>query len=96
MSIEFEIKFLVLCSDQLCLRRILDGQHLCANSFDIVTQLTLAETIGRKRIDNAEDIAELVIETRPQDTLRQRPLYVGDLLANLIPDIRDSALRRAV
>src|SRR5262245_66217668 len=94
MSIEFEIEFLVLGSDQLRLRCIFDGQHLCANSFDVVTQLTLAEAIGGKRINNAEYIAELVIEIRPQDTLRQRPLYVGNLLADLIPDIRDDDLRR--
>ena len=96
MGVEFEIEFLVLGSDQLRLRRILDGQYLCTNSFDIVAQLAVREPVGGERINNAKDIAELVIESRPQDALRQCDSYVGDLLANLIPDVRDRLLWRAI
>ena len=93
MGVEFEIEFLVLGSDQLRLCGILDRQYLCANSFDIVAQLAVREPVGRERVDDAEDVAELVIEARPQDALRQCRLYVGDLLADLIPDVRDRLLR---
>src|SRR3954451_21281773 len=96
MSVEFEVEFLVLSADQLRLRRILDGQYLRANSLDIIAQLAVREPIGRECVDNAENIAKLVVETRPQDALRQCRLYVGGLFANLIPDVRDLLLRRVV
>ena len=96
MSVEFEIEFLVLGSDQLRLRGILDGQYLCANSFDIVTQLAVREPFGRERVNDAKDVAKLVVEARSENALRQCPLYVGDLLANLIPDVRDRLFRRTV
>src|SRR5438270_383074 len=66
MGIEFEIEFLVLGSDQLRLRCILYSQDLRTNSLDVVAQLALYETIGCKGIDNAEDIAKLVIEWGPR------------------------------
>ena len=96
VSVEFEIEFLVLGADQLRLRGILDRQYLCANSFDVVAQLAVREPVGRERVDNAEDVTELVIETRPQNALRQCRFYVGDLLADLVPDVRDRLLRRTV
>ena len=96
MGVEFEIEFLVLSADQLRLCGILNGQHLCANPFNIVAQLTVREPLCRERINDAEDVAELVIETRSQNALRQCPLDVGDFLANLIPDVRNCLLRRIV
>ena len=96
MGVEFEIEFLVLGSDQLRLRRVLDAQHLCTNSLYIVAQFTRSETIGRERINNSEHIAKLIVESRSQDTLRQRPIYVGNLLAHLIPNIGDRILRRVI
>src|SRR2546423_13710762 len=96
MSVEFEVEFLVLSTDQLRLRRILDRQYLRANSFDVISQLAVREPVGCECIDNAKDVAELVVETRPQNALRQCRLYVGDLLADLIPDVWDRLLRRVV
>jgi hypothetical protein len=96
MSVEFEIEFLVLGSDQLRLRCILYGQYLCANSFDIVTQLAVREPFGRERVNDAKDVAKLVVEARSENALWQCPLYVGDFLADLIPDVRDRLFRRTV
>src|SRR5215472_5433750 len=96
VGVEFEIELLVLSADQLRFRGILDRQYLCADTFDVVAQFSVRKPIGRESVDNAENVAELVIETRPQHAVRQRRLYVGDLLANLVPDVRDRLFRRIV
>ena len=65
MRVEFEIEFLVLRSDQLRLCGILDRQYLRADAFDIVAQLAVRKPVGRECINDAEDVAELVVEARP-------------------------------
>src|SRR5207249_11567919 len=95
-GIEFEVEFLVLGAEELRLRRILYGQNLGADVLNIITQLAVREAIGGERVDNAEDVAELVIEVGSDDPLRQCPFDVGDLLAYLVPDIRDLVLWRIV
>src|ERR1700749_671448 len=96
MRIEFKIEFLILCSEQLRFRRILDRQYLCANSLDIVAQLAVREAVAGEGVDDAENVTELVVEARSDNALRQRRLYVGDLLAHLVPNVRDSLFWRIV
>src|SRR5207237_423201 len=95
-GIEFEVEFLVLGAEQLRLCRILYGEDFGTDVFNIITQLAVREAIGGERVDNAEDVAELVIEIGSDDPLRQCPFDVGDLLAYLVPDIRDLVLWRIV
>ena len=38
----------------------------------------MRETVGRKGIDDPEDVAELVLETRSQDALRQCRSDIGN------------------
>src|SRR6267378_1344391 len=94
--VEFEVEFLVLSAEQLYFGRILYGEDLGADFFDIVAQLAVSKTIGSESINDAEDVAELVIVIGSNHTLRQRALDVGNLLANLIPDFRYLFLWRVV
>ena len=61
--VEFEVEFLVLSAEQLHFCRILYGEDLGADSFDIVAQLAVGKTIGSERVNDAEDVAELVVES---------------------------------
>src|SRR4051812_48856651 len=49
----------------------------------------MGEPVRGKAIDDAIGVAELVIEPGPDHALRQGVLDVADLLAVLIPDVRD-------
>ena len=52
------------------------------------------EAVIGDAVDDAEDVAELVVEEGPDHALRQRGLDVADLLADLVPDVREVALGR--
>src|SRR5262249_17956473 len=91
---KFVEEVLILTAGQLRLRRILYGKDLGANVFDIVPQLTVCKPVGSERINDPKDVAELVIEIGPDDTLRQCSLDVRDFFANLVPDVGYLALWR--
>src|SRR5262245_44429999 len=53
----------------------------------------MSEAVGREAIDDAEYVAELVIEEGPDHPVRQRVPDVDDLLAHVVPSVRDLAPR---
>ena len=67
-------------------------EELLADLVDVVPQLPVCEPVRGEPVDDAVGIAELVVEAGPDDALRQGVADVADLLADLIPDVRD--LRR--
>src|SRR5262245_10833071 len=48
----------------------------------------MREAVGREAVDDAEGVAELVVEEWPDDARRQGVAQVADLLANLVPEVR--------
>src|SRR5258705_10559274 len=55
----------------------------------------MRETVARKAIDNPERIAEIVIEAGPNNSCRKRVADITDILANLIPGVRNFLCARA-
>ena len=49
----------------------------------------MGEAVRRKAIDDAEDIAEIVIEERSHDALRQGVADIAHTVANFLPDVSD-------
>ena len=62
-------------------------QQFRADVFDVVAKLALREAVGREAVDDAERVAELVVEARSDDASRQRVAHIADALADVIPDI---------
>ena len=56
---------------------------------DVVAQLALGEAVGGEAVDDAEHVAEVVVEERPQHALRQGVADVADAVAHLLPDFGD-------
>ena len=48
----------------------------------------MAEAVGGEAVDQAERVAEVVVEAGPDHAGRQRAADVADVLAHLIPDVR--------
>ena len=89
---EVEIDLLVLVSEDLDLADVRRAQELGASGLGEVARLARREAIVGDAVDDAEDVAELVVEEGPDHPLRQGGLDVADLLADLIPDVREVAL----
>ena len=47
----------------------------------------MREPVGREPIDDAEGVAELVVEAGPDDSRRQGGPHIGHLLADLVPGV---------
>ena len=62
---EFEIDHLVLRADDVDLADIGHRQHLGADVLDVVAQLALRQPVAGEGVDVAEDVAEAVVEERP-------------------------------
>jgi hypothetical protein len=58
----------------------------------LVAQLAVGEAVGGEAVDDAVGVAELVVEPRADDALRQGVPDVADLLADLIPAIMRPAI----
>ncbi len=56
----------------------------------------MSEPVGGEAVDNAVGVAELVVKAGTDDALRQVIADVGDLLAHLIPDVRDLSRGRRI
>ena len=89
---EVEIDLLVLVSEDLDLADVRRAQELGASGLGEVARLARREAIVGDAVDDAEDVAELIVEEGPDHPLRQGSLDVADLLADLIPDVREVAL----
>ena len=84
---EFHIDAFILRAQNFDFRHVRHFQQARPHIIHIILQLAKAKTVGGKAIDDAECIAELVIEARPHHTLRQGIADVADLFAHLIPDV---------
>ena len=92
---DLEIEALVLRADDIDLVDIRHQQQAGAHALHVVAQLAMREAVGHDAIDDRVGVAELVVEGRADDPLRQRPADVVDLLADLVPDIRNILWRNA-
>ena len=70
-------------------------KQLGAHVLDIVAQLAMREAVGGEAVDDAERVAELVVEARADDAGRQGVPHVADALADVIPDVRHLLRRGA-
>ena len=68
---------------------IRDGQYLGADVLDLVAQLALAQAVAGEGVDIAEDIAEAIVEARPDHALRKVALDVRNHVADPNPGRRD-------
>ena len=55
----------------------------------------MGEAVGGEAVDDAEGVAEIVVEARPDDAGRQRVADVADALADVIPDVGNFSGGRA-
>ena len=86
---EVEVDLLFLVAVDLYLAHVVDPHEGRTRRLGEVTGLAKAESVECDAVDDAEDVAELVVEGRPLDILRQSGLDVRHFLADLIPDLRD-------
>ena len=87
---EAEIDLLVLVAEDFDLADIWRAQELGPRGLGEVARLARREAVIGDAVDDAEDVAELVIEEGPDHAVRERRLYVADLLADLVPDVVES------
>ena len=91
---EAQVHLLVLVAEDLDLADVRRAQELGARRLGEVARLARREAVVGDAVDDAEDVAELVVEEGPDHALRQRHLDVADLLADLVPDVLDLVARR--
>ena len=92
---ELDEYLFVLGAEDLDLGDVGDAQQPRANILDVVAELAMREAVRGEAVDDAERIAELVVEAGPDDAGRQGVAHVADALANVIPDVRHLGGRRA-
>ncbi len=56
----------------------------------------MSETVSGETVDDAEGVAELIIEAWSDDADRQRMTHVADTFADVVPDVRNFPGARAV
>jgi hypothetical protein len=91
---EFDEDLLVLRAHDLDLRHVGQLQQPRARCLDMVAQFAETEAVGGEPVDDAEGVAEVVIEERPEHALRQRVAHIADVLAHLVPDVGNLVRRR--
>ena len=84
---ELQVNALVLGSEDIDLRDIRQLKKLLSHFVDGVPQLPVREPVGGETVDDAVGIAELIVEARPDNSLRERISDVAYLLAHLVPDV---------
>ena len=87
-----------ICSSWAPMISIFDTSGTCSNRertvLDVVAQLAMAEAVGGEAVDQAERVAEVVVEARTDHAGRQRVADVADVLAHLVPDVGNLGRRR--
>src|SRR5690606_17622096 len=79
----------VLSAQDLDFRDVRHPKELRARSLDVVTQLAMRKSVRGESVDDAERVAELVVEARPGDAGWQGAAHVADALADMVPGIGD-------
>ena len=51
----------------------------------------MREPIGREAVDDAERVAKIIVEPRPDNPGRKRMADVANILSDLIPNVRNIA-----
>ena len=90
---ELQVDLLVLGADEIDLGNVRDAAQLAAQTLGMVAQLAMRKAVRGQGEDQRVGVAELVVEERALNSLRQRLLDVADLLARLIPEIRHLGTR---
>ena len=85
--VELDEDALVLGPQDRHLGDIWDPQELGAHLLHVVAQLPVGEAVGGKSVDDAVGVAELVVEARTYEPLRQGVAHVRHLLAHLVPGV---------
>ncbi len=91
---EFDEDALVLRAENLDLGNVGNIQQFGAHAFDIVAQFALREAVGSEAVDQAEGVAEFIVEARSDDALRQAAPHVANAFAHVVPDVRHLRGRR--
>ena len=89
---ELEIDLLVLVAEDVDLADIRRAQEFGSHGLGEIARLPRGEAVRGDAVDDAEDIAELVVEEGPDHVLGQGRLDVAHLLADLVPDVLDLGL----
>src|SRR5690554_4491385 len=87
---------LVLHADQLDLADVADALQLQLQALGIVLEHGVVEAFTGQRIDVAESGAELVVVEGTDDIRRQGMADIADLLAQLVPELRNLPGRQVV
>jgi hypothetical protein len=77
---------------------LLDHRHLEQAPLDVlgdVGELPLADAVALDGVEQPGDVAELVVEDRPDDAVGQLELQVAELLARLVPGLALVGVRGA-
>ena len=86
---KLQIDLLILRADEIDLGNIGYAEQLATQALGVVAQLAMREPVGGEREDEGVGVAELIVEEGSLNALRQRLFDVADLLARLIPDVRN-------
>ena len=86
---EIQVDHFVLLADHFDLAQPRYRTDFGAHLLHVITQLTHRQAIAGKGIHRAEHVTEFIVERRPLQTLGEGAADVVDLLANLVPDLRD-------
>ena len=88
---EVDVDHFILSAEHVDLRDVGYFQKFAADVLHVVAQFAEGESVRSKPVDRAVGIAELVVEERADDALRQRLPHVADLFAHVVPGVLDSA-----
>ena len=91
---EAQVHLLILVAEDLDLADVRRAQELGSRGLGEVARLARREAVVGDAVDDAEDVAELVVEEGPDHALRQGHPHVVDLLADLVPGVLDLFARR--
>ena len=86
---KLDIDLLVLRADEFDLRHVRNLQEARTDVLDVIAQFPVGEAVGGEAVDQPERVAEVIVEAGPDHAGRQRAADVADVLAHLIPDVRD-------
>ena len=83
----FDEDFFVLNAKQFDLGHVFHTQQLLPNLVGLDSHFGRAEAIRRQGINDAIDVAKVIVEKRPLHALRQGVAHVANFFAHLVPNI---------